>query len=244
MSYPNFKDKHKHEALFDPGHWLKWKGANFKLNNVIIIYSSYLERYIKRKYKLKKINLYSNVNLYQIKNVVVAKMTGIGAPHAATVMDELIWLGGKNFLNIGTAGGLKDFGVFIPDRAIRDEGTSHHYVKAGKYSYPDERLTNKFETILNKKGLAVERATTWTIDAPYRETKAEIKHYKKQGVKTVEMEASALFAVAKLRNVKIAAAFVVSDIVGEEKWDPAFDSKHVNQKLETLLESCLELLRE
>jgi len=43
------------------------------------------------------------------------------------------------------------------------------------------------------------------------------------------MEASALFAVAKIRNVKIAAAFVVSDVLGEEKWDPQFDSKHVTK---------------
>jgi len=56
------------------------------------------------------------------------------------------------------------------------------------------------------------------------------------------MEASALFAVAKIRNVKIAAAFVVSDVLGEEKWDPQFDSKHVKQKLNKLLDVAVECL--
>ncbi|MEM3341686.1 MAG: hypothetical protein QW728_03245 [Thermoplasmata archaeon] len=84
------------------------------------------------------------------------------------------------------------------------------------------------------------KATSWTINAPYRETKAEIQNYKKQNVATVEMESSALFTVAKIRKVKIASAFVVSDVLGENKWDPQFDAKHVNQKLNQLFDSALE----
>ena len=56
------------------------------------------------------------------------------------------------------------------------------------------------------------------------------------------MEASALFAVAKLRKVKIAAAFVVSDILGEDKWDPNFDAKHVKQSLNKLMDAAVDCL--
>lgn len=169
-------------------------------------------------------------------------MTGIGSPHAATVFEELIALGGKEFLNIGSAGGLSDFGIFLCQKAIRDEGTSYHYLPHGEFTHPNKNLTRKLEKQLIKSKVEFQKAPTWTIDAPYRETIAEIKHYKKTGVKTVEMEASALFAVAKVRKVKIASAFVVSDILGEDKWDPQFNKKHVKQNLNKLFDvavSCL-----
>ncbi|MEK6904857.1 MAG: nucleoside phosphorylase, partial [Nanoarchaeota archaeon] len=180
--------------------------------------------------------------IYQHKNIGIVLMTGIGSPNAATVMEELIALGGKEFLNIGSAGGLKDFGIFLCEKSIRDEGTSYHYITLGKYAYPDKGLTNRLEKQLVKNRISFQKATSWTIDAPYRETKAEIQKYKKQGVATVEMESSALFTVAQVRKVKIASAFVVSDILGDDKWDPQFDAKHVNQNLNKLFDVALECL--
>ncbi|MBI1968679.1 hypothetical protein HYS49_02105, partial [Candidatus Woesearchaeota archaeon] len=95
---------------------------------------------------------------------------------------------------------------------------------------------------LLKNNISFQKATSWTIDAPYRETKAEIQKYKKQNVATVEMESSALFTVAQIRKVKIASAFVVSDVLGEDKWDPQFDAKHVNRKLYQLFDVALGCL--
>jgi uridine phosphorylase len=169
-------------------------------------------------------------------------MKGIGSPHAATILEELISLGGKEFLNIGLAGGLDTFGIYLCEAAIRDEGTSHHYLPQGKYSYPDSKLTQRLARCLKKNRIEFTRGITWTIDAPYRETKTEIAHYKKEGVKTVEMEASALFAVAKMRKVKIASAFAVSDIVGGEAWDPQFQAKHVVQNVNKLFDVGVECL--
>ncbi len=86
------------------------------------------------------------------------------------------------------------------------------------------------------------KSASWTIDAPYRETKAEIQEYRKEGIGTVEMEASALFVVAKFRRVKISSAFVVSDILKDNKWNPQFDAKQVNQKLYQLFDAAMECL--
>ena len=69
-----------------------------------------------------------------------------------------------------------------------------------------------------------------------------IKKYKKQGVATVEMEASALFAVAKVRSVKLASAFAVSDMLGE-KWEPHFDKRSVNLKLFKLFDAAINCLK-
>ncbi len=245
MTYPQFKNKHVEAALFNPEDYINWKKyakkeSGKKPTKYIIIYASELLKYFKSRYKTKKASLHRLLTIYQYKDIGVVLMTGIGSPHAVTVFEELIALGGKEFLNIGYAGGLMDFGIFLCDKAIRDEGTSYHYLLPGKYSYPNKKLTEKFKKSIKKQGLEFSRGATWTIDAPYRETKTEIQHYKKQGVKTVEMEASALFSVAKIRKVKIAAAFVVSDVLGERKWNPQFDAKHVKQKLKNLMDAAVD----
>ena len=246
MVYPQYKNKHTEAALFNPEDYVNWKKIKKspvkKPTKYILIYYPRLLKYFRRNFSSKKINYYSLITIHQHKDIGVVLMTGIGSPHATTVLEELIALGGKEFLNIGSAGGLQNFGVFLCDKAIRDEGTSHHYISHGKYSYPDKNLTKKLRNSIKKQSLKFEQGATWTIDAPYRETKTEIKHYKKQGVKTVEMEASALFTVAKLRKVKIAAAFVVSDILGEEKWEPKFDAKHVKQTLNKLMNASVDCL--
>lgn len=247
MAFPKFKNKHLEEALFNPTDFTSWtnylkKDYKKSPKKYIIIYYPSILKHFKKKYKPKIIKFNKLITIYQYKDIGVVQMTGIGASNAATVFEELIALGGREFINVGSAGGLDSLGIFLCEKAIRDEGTSYHYIPHGTFSYPDKKLTRRFEKYLIKNRVDFKRATTWTIDAPYRETKAEIKHYKKQGVKTVEMEASALFAVAKIRKVKIAAAFVVSDVLGEEKWDPQFDSKHVKQKLNKLFDIAVECL--
>lgn len=247
MNYPNFKDKHLEQALFNPQDLNNWNKHLEKIHGkaikkYIIIYYPEILSYFKRKYKPKKIRIYRLLTIYQYKDIGVVCMTGIGAPNAVAVIEELIAFGGREFINMGSCGGLEDFGTFLCERAIRDEGTSQHYRRREKFSYPDKKLTEKLGKCLRKQSLKFQKATTWTIDAPYRETKAEIQQYKKEGVKTVEMEASALFVVAKIRKVKIASAFVVADVLGENKWDPQFGAKHVNQKLHQLFDASLECL--
>ena len=75
---------------------------------------------------------------------------------------------------------------------------------------------------LTERGAAFRRGATWTIDTPYRETVEEVRHYRREGVLTVEMEAAALFAVAAVRGVEAASVFVLSDLLGETEWTPEF----------------------
>lgn len=246
MTYPQYKNKHLGESLFNPDDFAGYKKENRKSvpKKMIIMYQRYPLNYFKRKYagKYKTLPFTGGHKILRYGSVGLIKMTGIGSPHATLKFEELIARGAKEFICIGTAGGLKHEGLFLCDRAIRDEGTSHHYYPHGKYSHPDKGLTEKFAHSIEKHGINYEKATTWTIDAPYRETKAEIAQYKKEGVATVEMEASALFAVAKYRKVKIVSAFVVSDILGK-KWEPKVHHTNVKRKLNKLLDiaiNCLE----
>src|SRR3989344_1277013 len=245
MPYPNFKDKHLAEPLFIPSdyvkNYMKWHKLNLP-KKCIIIFSNRAFKRLLLKYnkKYKEYDLYSNLRFIKISNVGIIKMSGIGAPHAVTILEEIIALGAKEFINIGTAGGLYSKGIFLCNKAIRDEGTSAHYIPHSKYSYPDENLTKKLGKLMAKEKIIFNVAPTWTIDAPYRETKKEIEHYKKQGIATVEMEASALFSVAKFRKVKIASIFVVSDILGE-KWEPKFHEDYIEKEIVKLVELSIRL---
>lgn len=89
----------------------------------------------------------------------------------------------------------------VCDRAIRDEGTSHHDRPDATYAYPCPDLTASLCAAIRHNGLPFQMETTWTTDAPYRETVEEIIRYRAEGVVTVEMEAAALFAVAQYRGV-------------------------------------------
>jgi len=248
MTYPNFRNKHLEDALINPEDFIHYKEFDKKKfpSKYVITYQSSALRGFRRKYagKYELLKIYPGFYVHHIKNSDIGfiKMTGIGSPHAVVIFEELISLGAREFINIGTAGGLQHEGVFLCDRAIRDEGASSHYMAHEKYSYPDKGLTEKLARALEESGIVYEKATTWTIDTPYRETKAEINQYKKEGVATVEMEASALFAVAKLRKVKIAAAFVVSDVLGE-KWEPKFHHVNVKSMQNKMIDAAMTCLK-
>lgn len=245
MPFPKFKNKHFEEALFTAeefGAYTKW-GKNAFPKKIILCYQDSILRYFKNKYhgRYEKIKLYGGHEIFKVGGVGLMEMGGIGAPHAVVFMEELIAGGTKEVINMGTAGGLYGTGVFLCDKAVRDEGTSHHYIPDSIYSYPNEKLTERLEKELIKAKIEYRIGATWTIDAPYRETKKEIAHYKRIGVKTVEMEASALFAVAQVRKIKIASIFVVSDILGE-KWEPQFHKLSLKKTLNKVLEVCLGCL--
>ncbi len=170
MTYPKFQNKHREEALFLPSDhpgYLKLKNKVKLPKKYIILYDrEFLDR-IKRKYKLIKFKgSIFGCEFYWFMDLGIIKMRGIGSPHAAVVLEELIALGGKQFVNIGTAGGLHKEGIFLCEKALRDEGTSYHYIPHGHFSYPDKKLTAKLGKSLQKLDIEFENCTNWTIDAP------------------------------------------------------------------------------
>lgn len=242
MTYPNLEHKHSEEALFHPEDFLKHAEIRGKFpSNYIITYQRKTLAYFIRTYKPRKLKLNSQITLYIHKGIGFIKMTGIGSPHAVTVMEELIALGGKHFINIGTCGGLQTLGTYLCTEAIRDEGTSYHYLPHGQRVYPDPSLTQRLRASLEKESISFKEGATWTIDAPYRETKKEVAHYRSQGVVSVEMEASALFALAHYRKVSIAAAFVVSDVLGET-WQPHFKAFNIVKAQKQLVDAAVRCL--
>jgi uridine phosphorylase len=171
---------------------------------------------------------------------------GFGAPATCVRLEALICDGVKRFVSIGTAGALQEDlhigDLVVCDVAIRDEGTSFHYLPPAKYAHASPEMVSLLTRTLEKRNLPYRLGASWTIDAPFRETIAEIRHYGREGVLTVEMEASALFAVAAYRGVEIGAMFTISDSLTGPEWEPHFKSEAVAQGLQMLYEAAVESL--
>lgn len=244
MAFPKFKNKHLEDAIFDPSSSLDLGQVKKNLpRKFFLIYDKGQLEYIEKKYKPKAVKGVSKelYQLYNYKGIGIVKINGIGSPHAVAVLDDLIFLGGKIFISAGCAGGLSKKGVFLCNKALRDEGTSYHYLPHRTYSYPDRMLTKTLGNFLKRHFLEFEEGPNWTIDAPYRETAKEAEYYRNKGFLTVDMEVSALFAVAEFRKVKIAAAFVVSDILGEKR-KLINDNKDYKKNIGRLMDAAIDCL--
>jgi uridine phosphorylase len=171
---------------------------------------------------------------------------GIGGPVVSSLVEEHAALGAKCFFSLGLACGLQPEGwigdIILCTNAIRDEGVSHHYLPADVDALPSRRFTDAIASELLRRGVEFRRGATWTIDAPYRETADEVRHYRAAGVLTVEMEAAALFAVAAVRGVEAASAFVLSDLFGETGWTPDFRAELLDAQLALIGEAAIQVI--
>lgn len=172
----------------------------------------------------------------------------IGAPAAAGLLEEAIALGCDRFIACGGAGVLqKDIAVghlIIPISAVRDEGTSYHYLEPAREVMADEHATGTIKNVLNRHGVKYLEAKTWTSDAFYRETREKVGMRKQEGCVTVEMECSAFFAVAQFRNVTFGQILYGGDDLSGNDWDDRewVDRKDIRENIFKLaVECCLEL---
>ncbi|HUS14258.1 MAG TPA: nucleoside phosphorylase [Chloroflexia bacterium] len=148
---------------------------------------------------------------------------GVGAPLAAAMLEEAIALGCRKFVVCGGAGVLApDLAVghvVVPTHAVRDEGTSYHYLPPGREvaAHPDGVAA--IEQVLAERNVPYLLAKTWTTDAIYRETPDKIALRRAEGCVTVEMEAAAFFAVAQFRGVILAQLLYGGDDLSGSTWD-------------------------
>ena len=160
---------------------------------------------------------------------------GPGAPIVAAAMEELIAFGVQRFIAIGLAGGLQPDlqpgDVAICDRALRDEGTSYHYLPPARSVDANSALVQQISAAFDARQIAHLIGASWTTDAPYRETRHKVEAYRAEGVKTVEMEAAALFAVGQRLNVPTAAVLVIGDRLADLKWQPPIDPRPLRHSL-------------
>jgi uridine phosphorylase len=160
--------------------------------------------------------------LYDDKELAVMH-PGVGAPLAAAFLEEAIALGCRKFVACGGCGVLDSEiavgHVVIPSTAVRDEGTSYHYLPPSREVYASQEGIAALETVLKRHHLPYVIGKTWTTDAVYRETRAKMERRKAEGCITVEMEAAAFFAVAQFRGVTFAQILYGGDDLSGDEWD-------------------------
>lgn len=150
-------------------------------------------------------------------------MSRLGAPACVMAYEEILAMGLEKLVMFGTCGVLDsridDLSIIIPTSAYRDEGTSYHYAPTSDEISVNEKYVDEFIEILNEKGCSYTKGKVWTIDAPYRETRAKVQKRKEQGCICVDMECSAMSAVSKFRNKEFFQFFYAADNLDAEKWD-------------------------
>jgi uridine phosphorylase len=143
----------------------------------------------------------------------------VGAAYAVLLAEQMFVSGCRLLISITSSGqitALRSPPYFILiERALRDEGTSYHYLSASDYVDADADLVATLEAGLAEAGEPVERGATWTTDAPYRETAEAIDAARAAGILAVEMEAAALYAFAKARRNNVLCFAHVTNQMGQ-----------------------------
>src|SRR5688500_7928973 len=191
-----------------------------------------------------------NADVYAVKKtkgkVAVLTSFGGGSPMVMELAEELAVMGAKKMI-LMTWGGilqmdLRPGDIVVCNRAIRDEGASHHYLPPAKYVDANALLVNELVESIRKRGAQCTVGTTWTTDAPYRETREEVIQYQAEGVKTVEMESAGLFTVGQVRAVQTASVVIGMDSLATLKWETPESLDTIARSLEVVYAAAIDVL--
>lgn len=161
---------------------------------------------------------------------------GVGSSFAVLIAEQLFVSGCKILISVTSAGTInatKNNSKFILiDRALRDEGTSYHYLPPNEISQINPDLLDSLMAYFHSTDFSVETGHSWTTDAPYRETQSAINEAKKHNAVCVEMEAAALYAFAKAKNKDVICFAHLTNTMAQTEGD--FEKGEEMGSLETL----------
>jgi uridine phosphorylase len=142
----------------------------------------------------------------------------VGASFAVLIAEEMFASGCKLLISVTSSGQIVPVRLppyfIVIDRALRDEGTSYHYMPASDYSYADPALIAALDGAFNALPIPVLTGATWTTDAPFRETQPAIEAMREKNLMAVEMEAAALYAFAQVRQKPVLCFAHVTNQMG------------------------------
>ena len=148
----------------------------------------------------------------------------LGGPACVGAFEDVMAFGGKRIILLGNCGvldkNIKDCGIIIPTKAIRDEGTSYHYAPAGDTIEVNTKYTEEFKKVLEEFGYPYVEGVTWTTDAFYRETPQKIESRKKIGAICVQMECASMQAFCNFRGIEFFQFLYAGDNLDHSSWDP------------------------
>lgn len=147
----------------------------------------------------------------------------VGASFAVLVAEELFASGCEFLISVASAGQIVPVAeppyFLLIEKALRDEGTSYHYLPPGEFSRLGPELRSTLEIIFAHAPVRIYRGATWTTDAPFRETAAALAHCRDLAIMAVEMEAAALYAFAEARQKPVACLAHVTNRMARSEGD-------------------------
>ena len=156
----------------------------------------------------------------------------VGASACVAILEDLIAFGMKKLVLFGTCGvldeAIKETSIIVPQMAIRDEGTSYHYLPASDEIEVNVGLQDFLISFLDENGISHSVGKVWTTDGIYRETAEKLYKRKEAGAICVDMECAAVAALAAVRNIPICHFFYAADHLSEENWDMRNLSNHAD----------------
>ena len=239
--FPHFADKHKYKAILTPQQQLEFYKTMGKYptfagpKTLIMVVDKELFKNVLEDYETQQCDgTFSDVYfLTDHPSTAIAKF-GLTSPWNAFKLERAIAWGVTQVIFIGTACALqKDIAVgdlFICEKAIRDEGTSYHYLAYSKYVYPSKKMQKLLLNTLEEINKPYKIGTIWTTDAFFRATIEEVTHYQKEGVLGIEMETAGLLSIAVYRNIDMIAMYTRTDSYANLKWEKAANYKKAKMK--------------
>jgi len=248
VSYPIFADKYKLSPLLTAEKMIEFRRKQGGLGDLpaprgalLCLYKGVMRRFA-WKYPSRRIGGFlGDVYLPSRSGgrVAVLGNFGIGAPAITGIAEELMAWGTRHLVILSLAGGLQPDlepgSVVVCGRAIRDEGTSYHYLAPAKDVLGSNRLVLSLSSILGEQGIANTTGAAWSTDAPYRETREEAELFQHEGVKAVDMESAGLFAAAQVRGREAASVFVIADSLAGPRWTAPPDMRALHVRLKNVL---------
>jgi uridine phosphorylase len=147
----------------------------------------------------------------------------VGAPFAVLLAEQMFASGCRFLISITSSGQIMPVGdgpyFILIDRALRDEGTSYHYLPLSRFAEADPEVLARLASLVGIAQPTVHRGATWTTDAPYRETEAAIAAHRNAGILAVEMEAAALYAFSRARNHPVICFAHVTNTMARSEGD-------------------------
>lgn len=237
------------QAVLMPGHSLDYQ---FTKKAVLLFMEPEIEEYVE-SHQCEVIGQFESVtkifNVYKTIHKgteITFCQAPLGGAAAVQIMEQLIAGGAKEIIAAGCCGSLiedTEGDFFIPTKALRQEGTSYHYLPPSREVELDDRAIKAIETALNKNNKSYQKCKTWTTDGFFRETKDMVLYRKEEGYSVVEMECASLAACAKMRGIQFGQLLFTADSLAnvEEHNGRNWGNEHFAYAMKLAMDSVVEM---
>lgn len=214
-------------AVIDPTH----ENLDLKLPKkcVFAFLGSYVDEYANKTSSQQVSQFISATKQYPVyitnykgEDIVLCQAP-VGAAAAVQILDWLIGYGVREIISAGSCGALERFPestFLVPNKALRDEGTSYHYAPPSRFMDISEKARKAIKETILEHGMNYREVITWSTDGFFRETKEKVSYRKREGCAVVEMECAALAACAEFRSATWGMILYTADSLADvDKYD-------------------------